>query len=303
MSKLRIGVLGMSDGNGHPYSWSAIFNGYNPDVMKDCPFPGIPAYLSKRRWPEDRIHDGEVTHVWTQDRKISEHIAAASLIANVVDRPKDMIGKIDAVLLARDDDTHLELGTPYIEAGLPIFIDKPFAPTVEKAERLWNLERYPGQIFTGSSNTYATEFTLTDEARSEVGKIVHVDAVVMKYWDRYAPHVVEATLKLLPERGNLVNVSNAGTSQRNIVTATWSSGVQATFSSLGNVNCLITLRVFGEKGFRTLVITDYFTAFKESLVAFVQTVRKERAPMPRELFREAIRIIELGSKARRDGAG
>jgi len=26
---LKIGMIGYNDGNGHPYSYSAIFNGYN----------------------------------------------------------------------------------------------------------------------------------------------------------------------------------------------------------------------------------------------------------------------------------
>ncbi|MDD3926903.1 MAG: hypothetical protein PHT33_09620 [bacterium] len=26
---IRLAMLGMVDGNGHPYSWSAIFNGYD----------------------------------------------------------------------------------------------------------------------------------------------------------------------------------------------------------------------------------------------------------------------------------
>ena len=42
MSDLRLGVLGLSEGNGHPYSWSAIFNGYDPQAMASCPFPDIP---------------------------------------------------------------------------------------------------------------------------------------------------------------------------------------------------------------------------------------------------------------------
>ena len=33
---LRVGILGLSEGNGHPYSWSAIFNGF--DKTKECPF-------------------------------------------------------------------------------------------------------------------------------------------------------------------------------------------------------------------------------------------------------------------------
>lgn len=26
---IRLGMVGMTEGNGHPYSWSAIFNGYD----------------------------------------------------------------------------------------------------------------------------------------------------------------------------------------------------------------------------------------------------------------------------------
>ena len=42
---LKLAMLGMVDGNGHPYSWSAIFNRYDPIEMLKCPYAGIPAYL------------------------------------------------------------------------------------------------------------------------------------------------------------------------------------------------------------------------------------------------------------------
>ncbi len=41
-------MLGMVDGNGHPYSWSAIFNGYDKDEMASCPYAGIPKYLNQQ---------------------------------------------------------------------------------------------------------------------------------------------------------------------------------------------------------------------------------------------------------------
>ena len=44
---LRLAMLGMVPGNGHPYSWSAIFNGYDPQEMANCPYPAIPQYLGK----------------------------------------------------------------------------------------------------------------------------------------------------------------------------------------------------------------------------------------------------------------
>ncbi|MDD5596811.1 MAG: hypothetical protein PHV82_02635 [Victivallaceae bacterium] len=52
-----------------PYSWAAIFNGYDKNAMADWPFPVIPQYFGERK-PEDiGICDAKVTHIWTQDRK------------------------------------------------------------------------------------------------------------------------------------------------------------------------------------------------------------------------------------------
>ena len=49
--EIRLAMLGMVDGNGHPYSWSAIFNGYHREAMADCPFAGISRpTCSKSRW-------------------------------------------------------------------------------------------------------------------------------------------------------------------------------------------------------------------------------------------------------------
>ena len=44
---IRLAMLGMVDGNGHPYSWSAIINGtYDAEAMASCGFPVIPQYLA-----------------------------------------------------------------------------------------------------------------------------------------------------------------------------------------------------------------------------------------------------------------
>ena len=77
---VKLGVIGLSEGNGHPYSWPAIINGYDPFYMKDCGFPVIPEYLEQQTFPQDKIPNAEVTHIWTQDLKLSEHIAKATYI-------------------------------------------------------------------------------------------------------------------------------------------------------------------------------------------------------------------------------
>ena len=90
----KIAALGMSPGNGHAYSWSAIFNGYNREVMAKCPFPGIPEYLFAQDPATMQIPDARVTHIWVEDRKQAEDVAAASLIPNIVDKPEEVIGQV-----------------------------------------------------------------------------------------------------------------------------------------------------------------------------------------------------------------
>ena len=46
--EINLAMLGMVEGDGHPYSWSAIINGYNKEYMKDCPYPVIPKYLDQQ---------------------------------------------------------------------------------------------------------------------------------------------------------------------------------------------------------------------------------------------------------------
>ena len=100
---LKIGMIGMSPGNAHPYSWSSIINGqYNGEEINRIGYPGVTDYLNKNRATLG-IEGVEVSHVWTQDRTISESIAESSGISVVADQLTDMIGHVDAIILGRDD--------------------------------------------------------------------------------------------------------------------------------------------------------------------------------------------------------
>lgn len=55
-------MIGSTPGNGHPYSWSAMFNGYNRELMtRECPFAGIPQYLNKQPLDTLTIAGAKVT--------------------------------------------------------------------------------------------------------------------------------------------------------------------------------------------------------------------------------------------------
>ena len=89
---INVGIIGFSDGNGHPFSWSAIINGFNKKKLNKCPFPIIRKYLGDRQNFDDVIDGVNVTHIWTQSRDYSEMVSEFAYIPNIVNSFHDMIG-------------------------------------------------------------------------------------------------------------------------------------------------------------------------------------------------------------------
>lgn len=297
-TQLRLGVIGLSAGNGHPYSWSSIFNGYEAAAMEHCGFPVIPRYLEKQRFPEDAIADARVTHVWTQDAAMSQHVAQASRIEHLAESVTDMIGQVDAVLLARDDaDTHLEFARPFLNAGIPIYVDKPLALSRAEAECLINLQRFPGQLFSCSALRYAPELQLTEAQRALVGEIRSVIATVPKDWDKYSVHAIEPLLRLIPERGALVRSSRWESGDRVTLHVEFASGCEAQVATFGNGSAPLGFRVFGSLGWCDLQFADTFRAFRGALQDFVDGVRARDVRIPPAEMLEVVDLIEMGRKA------
>ena len=299
MSELKLGIIGLSEGNGHPYSWSAIFNGYDPEAMENCPFPVIPEYLSRQKFPDDAISGATVTHVWTQDKEVSRHIAMASLIGNVVDDYTDMIGRVDAILLARDDaENHFEMAAPFLSAGMPIYIDKPLATSVADAEKIYAARRYNGQIFTCSALAYADEFRPSAESLAGLGPLRKVSASVMKDWERYGVHIIEPVLKIVGEQGRIERVEARHGDEVRTVSVRWASGLETIFSAGGKDPGPPQITLTGDRAQMRLVFSDTYAAFKNALHTFVGIVRKQEPPVDREFVMRVVRVIEGGKRAR-----
>ncbi len=76
---LRLGVVGLSEGNGHPFSFSAIVNGYDDAGMAASGWPVIHDYLRLRDPSEFGGLGAQVTHAWTQSpRPRSASVARAA---------------------------------------------------------------------------------------------------------------------------------------------------------------------------------------------------------------------------------
>lgn len=294
---LRLGVIGLSEGNGHPYSWAAICNGYSPEHMQACEFPVIPQYLEEQRWPDARIPGVEVTHIWTQDTKLSRWVARASLIAHVVEEPAAMLGQIDALLLARDDaENHLAFATPFLEAGIPVYIDKPVALSLDSMDALYRLQQYEGQIFTCSALRYAKELMLSESDRERIGPVRHLQATTPKSWEKYAVHIIEPSLQIIGAPADIASArSRTFAGGGRSVSVGFGNGITADFSAFGKeIAAPLSIRIHGERGWQELVFADAFSAFKTALSEFVEGIRAKTCRSPIEFNRQVVSIIEAG---------
>jgi predicted dehydrogenase len=297
---IRLAMLGMVDGNGHPYSWSAIINGrYDPQAMAECGYPVIPQYLGAQPKEALGIPGAEVTHVWCDDPADAAKVARAAGIAHVVARPEDVIGQVDAVIIPTDKGwEHVDRTRPFVEAGLPLFIDKPLADREEHLEQFarWQAEGRP--LLSTSCMRYAREFAALRRRLDEVGQVRLITITTAKSWERYGIHALEAVYPFL-RPGGWLSVSNTGTAEANIVHARHADGVDVVLAAVADLyGAFGCLGLYGTKGSLTERFQDTFFAFKTQLVAFVEYLRTGRLPFPFSETIELMQIIIAGIRSR-----
>jgi hypothetical protein len=91
----------------------------------------------------------------------------------LVEKPGDLIGKVDGVLVeSQEGGAHWPRAKPFLEAGLPCFLDKPFTCSLADAKKVAALSaKKKAPVFSSSSLRYAPELTaFREDARA--GKVL-----------------------------------------------------------------------------------------------------------------------------------
>lgn len=301
-ANIRIAMLGMIPGNGHPFSWSAIINGqYDTAAMEACGYPVIPQYLG--RAPKDKLGIGgaKVTHVWCDDPADGPRVAKAAFIPNVVREPEDVLGHVDAVIIATDDGSdHVRRAKPFVDAGVPVFVDKPLADNTADLAQFIKWQREGKAFLSTSAMRYAPEFIELKNNLARVGqpRVIHV--TMCKTWERYGIHALEGVYPMLAP-GQWRSVQNAGDKQRDIVVVEHDSGVQVILSVVYDmVGAFAHVNAYGTQGHLHAQSKDTFTAFRSQLVSFVEYLRTGVLPVSFDETTELMKIVIAGITSRAD---
>ncbi len=284
---MNLGVIGLSEGNGHPYSWSAIVNGdFNEKVMADCGYPTIPAYLGANR-DTLGIEGAQVSHIWTQDAALSRHVAKASHIENIVENMEDLIGSVDAVLLSRDDpENHKAMAKPFIDANVPIFIDKPLAFNREDLNYFADQVGKGKFIMSSSALRYSAGNQSMREHLPTIGKVKLAVAVGAKDLRKYAVHYLEGMIAFLgdPKVNSVRHISEPG---KDVLYLELDGDILATihiFKGIAGGG----LNIYGDQGVLNVNHGGAYVCFRAQLV---DAIRSFKAGRPRLDFSKTYNIV------------
>ncbi len=292
---LRLAMLGMIEGNGHPYSWSAIINGYDPAAMAQCPYPAIPGYLGRQPLQQVRIEGARVTHVWTDDPADAPKVAAASLIEHVVRNPEEVIGQVDAVIIATDDGSdHARRARPFVEAGLPVFIDKPMATTLPELRQFLHWQRAGAVLLSTSGMRYAPEMQADFSA---LGELRWITSFTCKSWERYGIHALEAVAPLMGPGFRSVRAQS--NERGDVMQITHASGLHLSLGALHDAyGSFGAVHLHGTQGDLALKLRDTYHAFRGQLLAFIELLRSGQPPLPFEQTVELMAVLIAGIRSR-----
>lgn len=299
---IRLAMLGMVEGNGHPYSWSIIFNGrYNADALAACPYPVIRDYIAKQPPASLGIAGAKVTHVWTDEPADAEQVARVAYVPNVARRAEDVIGEVDAVLVATDKGfEHVARCKPFIEAGIPVFVDKPLCDNrldLATFDR-WHADGRP--FISSSAMRYAKEYMPYHRATHALGALRHVSATMAKSWEAYGIHALESVYPITGP--GFLSVQNIGDAASNIVHLRHRDGIDVTLQvtrDMGGGFGMVTLA--GTSAGLQLRFSDTYHAFSAQLRSFVAYLRTGVPPVPWAETRELMQLVIAGIESREQG--
>lgn len=198
-------------------------------------------------------------------------------------------------------ERHLELAAPFIDAGVPVFLDKPVVGSLEECQKLEALVKGGAQILGGSALRFAGEVvelrTLLKEKNEQPRAVVGTCGV-----DRfnYGIHIVEALHSLMgpgAESVSYLGSSAVGSSEVEEYVVNWCTGARVTYQlQIGNWQpCHMMVQTDRGVHHREIEIDKVYL----SLLRYIQKVLEAACPPVNvEIQTEAIRIMLAGEASR-----
>lgn len=227
----------------------------------------------------------------------------------LVEKPEDMIGKVDGMLIESQEGTvHWDRARPFLDAGLPCFIDKPFTCSVDHARKIFDLaEKKKVAVFSSSSLRYApelVEFVKDTKHGKILGALTYGPCSEHERnpgMFHYGIHAVEILYTLMgPGCDRVSCVYEKGAE---VTTGHWRDGRIASIRGTRTGKAGYGAVAFTEQGVAPVAIGTS-VIYRELLKQIVEMFRAGKAPLDPAVTLEIVGFIESARKsAVNHGAG
>jgi len=227
----------------------------------------------------------------------------------ILDDPADLLGKVDAVLVESvDGSVHLARAMPFLEKGMPTYVDKPFACSLADAKAMADLAMVRHvPLMSSSSLRYAPEVVAAKDANRAVGAIVGVSTYGPSPTHprnpglfHYGIHPVEMLFTLMGP--GCRRVSCTAEPGAEVATGAWADGRVASIRGIRDGKADYGFTLFGSKAVMTQgVSTKYiYRELLRKIVALFET--RELQVDLRETV-EIVAFIEAAKRSADSGGG
>ncbi|WP_435009979.1 Gfo/Idh/MocA family protein [Tundrisphaera lichenicola] len=221
----------------------------------------------------------------------------------ILDDPAELFGKVDAVMIeAVDGSVHLERAMPFLEKGMPTYVDKPFACSMADAKAMVKIameKHIP--LMSSSSLRYAPEVVAARGGTGPVGEIIGVSTYGPAPTHprnpglfHYGIHPVEMLFTLMgPGCQKVTNLSTPGAE---VVTGLWSDGRIASIRGIRDGKADYGFTLFGTKGVQTQGVSTQYI-YRELLKKIVGMFETRQLPIDLRETLEIVAFIEAARKS------
>lgn len=269
---------------------------------------GVFARLLNGESSAPRVGGAKIAGVWSSGRvglsgphPGAPEVAERFGIDRVVADPGELIGAIDLALIVDDLDggaLHAELARPFLEAGIPTFIDKPMTLDLTEAVGLFDLaEKHGVPLLSTSALRFATELKAVPAAG--VGKLSSVVSIGPGDWYNYGVHAVELAQAVTGAGASWVH-QHAG-EQRDVTVIGHDAGPTVVIETLRDAAYVFHVAAYGENGHTQVEVTDVDGFYAGTMTAAVQMAISGAAPVGRADTLEVLAILSAGQRSAKTG--
>lgn len=295
---VKIGLIGINKGNGHPYSYSSIINGFNLNKLKKhCPYKTIVKYLSVSQ--NIPFNNAKVTHIYSQNLTVSKKIARISKIPFVETNYKRLFGKIDCVILAKDDtENNHKIITYFIQKKTPIFVDKQLASNFLRLKNIISIIKKQNNylFFSGSCLRYSKKIT---ELKKKIKNkdIIRIEAFTKLDWMSYSQHILDPLNQYFNCKYKFeYQKFETKNKFKKKVFFKLNKKINLTINLNKNCKKIYIILILKNKKKYKIVLDDYHYAFKKTLWKFVQMVKNQKMMNDKEeLFNLSRLVLQISN--------